>query len=84
MNGTNPPFTPQNTPLSLSAQVNTSTLPYISANKMPPCKTLELLYKFGLKHNRLGTFSHMVTVTVSLLSTHQVTAPCHMQVIAKK
>ena len=71
-------------PLSFNSLTYTSALSNISIDKTPTCKTSELLYKLGLKHNRLGTFSYMVTATVSLFSTHQVTAPCHMQVIARK
>ena len=67
-----PPFTPPNAPLSLSTWANTSTLPNITAVKMQPCKTLELMYKLGLKHNRLGTFSHMVTVLSLVI--HKITA----------
>ena len=81
--GQTPLFT-QNAPLSLSTWANTSKLHIKSVDKMPLCKTIELLYKWGLKHKRLGTFSHMVTVTVSLFSTHLVTVPCRMLVIAKK
>ena len=43
---------------------------------MQPCKTLELLYKLGLKHTILVTFSYIVTVTVPLLDCHHVTAFC--------
>ena len=33
---------------------------------------------------RLGTFSHMVTVTGTLFTAYSATAPCHLQVTATK
>ena len=74
----------QNAPLSISALANTSTLPSIGADKTPHCKTLEILFNLGFEYNGLSTFSHMVTVTVFLLSTHYYTAPHHLQVIAEE
>ena len=60
---------------SLSTWNNTSTLFGISTVKTSPCKSLYLLYKLDLKHMKLGTFSHMVTVTVFLSVLHHITAP---------
>ena len=42
------------------------------------------MYNQGFKIQRLGTFSHMATVTGTLFTAHCTTAPCHLQVTATK
>ena len=47
-------------------------------------KSYNLCIIKGFKIHRLGTYSHMVTVTGTPFAMPYTTAPCHLQVIATK